>query len=351
MMIDRTTSSMSDMLMDPRFELGRIINVYPERGTVDWRSEMSEQYRNDIPYVMPYFDQSQGTGIYFNPEVGTTAICCTTSDGLPMIFGFIGVDEGGSYLSGRPRGNPGDITLTGKDGNFIQIRRGGILQIGSTALCQTVYLPIRNILQQYAENFEIYTLAGTLKFNTLRAEDSSDGHSRCQYTMGIKEYADDKDNIIDIQSGSLDNSFIFSITTKDKGGGKNKISLTIDKSGNLNLTVGNDLTAKINHDLNLKIDHDLIITTKNDITMDSQGDILLGGDTSTMKSSTLSKVSSDIKIVIDAPQIELTEGAQYPIMRYTLQMSEFFQAIATALNSLSIPVSIPIDAFNNQVKA
>ena len=73
-MVERTESTTKDFLGETRFELGRITNIYPERGTVDFRSEMSEQYRNDIPYVMPYFDQSQGTGICFNPEPGKTAI-------------------------------------------------------------------------------------------------------------------------------------------------------------------------------------------------------------------------------------------------------------------------------------
>jgi len=350
-MVERTESTTKDFLGETRFELGRITNIYPERGTVDFRSEMSEQYRNDIPYVMPYFDQSQGTGICFNPEPGTTAICATTSDGLSMIFAFIGIDEQGSYLCGRQRGNPGDIFITGKDGNFVQVRRGGILQIGSTPLCQTVYLPIRNIIQNYSENFEVYTLCGTLKFNVLRDEDSSEGHSRCQYTLDIKEYADDKDPIVNISTGSLDSNNIFSISTRDKGGGKITVSLKIDKEGNLNLSTESNYTLKARKDINIESGSNINSKSKNNTSIAADNKIEVEGLSLSLKGTQSTDLTSNGIVKIEGSKVQLGRTATFPVMRMSPDMDAFFKVVAAACNALTLPVTIPVAGTSPDVVA
>src|SRR5688572_8640016 len=122
-----------------RIERARVVNVNINEYTVDARTEMAPyKPKFDIPWMVPYTHFSQGEGINFMPEVGSTCFICEPSeDGRDsFVLGWIMPDEGGAYRAGRELINPGDIHFTTRDGNFVTIRRGGIVQIGATPVCQ-----------------------------------------------------------------------------------------------------------------------------------------------------------------------------------------------------------------------
>jgi len=324
--MERTQSVTMDDLEEARFELGRIVNINPGRGTVDFRSQMSNQDRIDIPYLMPYYDQYEGTGIYFNPEVGTTCICGTTSDGNSLIVGFVGVDENGSYLCGRPQGNPGDITITGRDGNFMHIRRGGIVQIGSKSICQTVYIPIRNILQHFCENFELYSLAGTAKFSVDRKEDSNDGKSKCRYTFTVNEFAQDSEPVVSISSGSLEDSKFFSLVSKNASGGSTTLSLNFSKDGSIELTTKK--TIKISASDNIDITTEADATLKaNNTNIKSNLQTKIDGNSTQIASTANTLITSQGTTSIQGANVRIDQGL-FPVMRLSPDMVVFLGALA-----------------------
>lgn len=334
--MERTEGKALSKLDDVRIEYGRIINVYPERATVDFRSEMSEQYRYDIPYGLPYFEQIEGTGITFNPEVGTTVICCTTSDSRSFILAFIPTDEDGSFQGGRPTGVPGDISITGKDGNFVHIRRGGVIQIGAKPICQSVYLPVGNIIQHFSENFEIYTLAGELKLLVDRPEDSSEGKSKSSFNLKIKEFTNDPSEIVSLDIGASSNENIFTLVTRDKGGGTIKLNLTIDKSGNLKLTLSKDLNINIKGDLKTTIDGETKINSTGNLEITSKQELKLNSLTTTISSDTTTVVKSNGILDLKGSQIKMNNGV-FPVLRLSPDMGAFLSALAGLVAAAGVP--------------
>ncbi len=337
--MERTTSITRTDLEEARFELGRIVNINPDRGTVDFRSQMSHQERIDIPYTMPYYDQYEGTGIYFNPEVGTTCICATTSDGLSMIVGWIGVDEKGSYLCGRLQGNPGDIAITGRDGNFIHIRRGGIVQIGSKLICQTVYIPTRNILQHFCENFELSSLAGSIKFSVDRAEDQSDGKLKCKYGFTVNEFADDKEPVLNIDAGALDSSQLFTLIAKNGSGGDTTISLKFDKQGNISLKTENEIKINSSGNISISTDGTLDINSNDTKVTSKQTTKIKGLDVDIDGTSNL-KLNSDGITTIQGSSIKIGQGL-FPVLRLSPDMATFLAALSAlvAASGVNPPIN------------
>lgn len=325
---DRTQGKAASSLEHPRIEIGRILNIYPERGTVDFRSEMSEQYRYDIPYCMPYFDQTEGSGIYANPEVGTTALCLTTSEGRSFIMAYIGVDEEGSYLGGRPTGVPGDVSVTGRDGNFMVIRRGGIVQIGSKPICQSVYLPTRNIIQQFCENFELHSIAGDMYFTVDRPEDSSEGHSKVRYSLNIREYADDKTSIADLVIGNQPDNLVLSLITKNKGDGDTKIKITLDKEGTLNVSLEKNLKINIKGDTSITTTGKTEIISSDDIKIDSKKAVNIHVLSFSMKADQGGEVASTGLLTLKGATVRITDNGTFPVLRMSPDMAAFIGACA-----------------------
>ena len=255
-----TSQAESAAELSPAFiERMRVVNVNIRDFTCDTTSEFTFKNKFDIPYQSPYCNQVQGEGFNVMPEVG--AICWVCSPSEPgresFIMGWTMVDEEGSYRGGRELLNPGDMHLSTRDKNFIYLRRGGIVQIGATPVCQRVYLPIRNIIQDYAENYELHTPAGDLTWKVLRKEEDGDGHQACLYTLACKEFSDDPNKdpigVLKIGSHGEGNDTILSLLTRDKGGGTTQTCLEINKDGELTWAV-QKLLINVKGDMELAVD-------------------------------------------------------------------------------------------------
>lgn len=230
----------------------------------------------DIPWMTPYLHQSQGEGVAIMPEVGSTVWVCQPSESGrdSFVLGWTPVQESGTYRAGRQLLNPGDLHFSTRDGNFIFMRRGGIVQIGSTPVCQRLYIPIRNIIRDFAENYELSTPAGDLTWEVLRAEDQGDGHRGCLYTLACKEFSDDPNKnplaVLKIGSHGDGNDTILSLETRDKGGGSVKTSLTISKSGKVKWTVQDDVTLELKGNLTSTIAKKMTVTSTQDMSLESK---------------------------------------------------------------------------------
>jgi len=288
-----------------RIERGRVINVNINDYTVDVRTEMPPyKPKFDIPWMVPYAHYNQGEGINFMPEVGSTCwICEPTDNGRDsFVLGWTMPEEGGSYRSGRPLLNPGDQHFSTRDGNFVILRRGGVVQIGATPICQRVFIPIRNVIQDYAENYELHTPAGDLTWNVMRKDEDGDGHQKCLFTLAAHEYADDSATsdpvaILKIGSHGDQDDTIVTLVTRDKTGGSIKTKLTLSKSG--------DLNWKVEGDFNLSSTGDMTLSTSGKASVKATGDaeLVSSNGAATLKGLSNATVQSNTEVNIKAPQI------------------------------------------------
>jgi len=234
----------------------------------------------DIPWMVPYLHQNQGEGVAIMPEVGSTVYVCQPSESGKdaFVLGWVPIQEGGTYRAGRKLLNPGDIHLETRDGNFVTLRRGGIVQIGSTPICQRLFIPIRNIIRDFAENYELTTPAGDLTWEVLREEDSGDGHKGCVFTLECKEFSDDPNTnplaTLKIGSHGNGNDTILTLETRDKGGGSVKTSLTISKSGKIQWASQGDMDVSLKGNLTISADQKMSLSSKQDMTFSSVANMI-----------------------------------------------------------------------------
>lgn len=233
----------------------------------------------DIPWMVPYIHQNQGEGMTFMPEVGCTVWVCKTSERGrdAFVLGWTPVQEKGTYRAGRELLNPGDFCMKTRDANFLYLRRGGIVQIGATPVCQRIYIPIRNIIRDIGENYQMSLPSGDLTWETMRTEQQSDGHQRCLYTLACKEYSDDPNAnpiaVLKIGSHGDKDDTILSLTTRDKGNGDVKASLTISKAGTVTWTLQGDLTTTVTGNMSTTVKQAYTVSSTQDMSFTSQANL------------------------------------------------------------------------------
>lgn len=334
----------SSLLMGALVERARIVNVNIRDYTVDVKTEFSFKNRFDIPIMVPYCNQINGEGMNFLPEVGAVCWICTPSEAGrdAFVLGFTMVDEGGSYRGGRELLNPGDYYFNTRDGNFLALRRGGVVQIGSTAICQRVFIPIRNIIQDYAENYELHTPGGDLTWNVARKDEDADGHQMCLFTLATKEFADDPNAntvaVLKMGSHGQGNNTILSLLTRDKGGGITQTFLQIDKSGQFQLTV-NKLNLMVNGDLSALVSGQATLQVTGPITIQSMAAIQVTAQSIALTAGNMSLAFSGGVAQLDGAQVQIG-GGLYPPLRASPDMLAWIGVVSATLigGSVGIPV-------------
>lgn len=254
----------------------QVLNVNTRDFTVDVVYESYPHSTHlDIPFMSPYMHQQQGEGFNFMPEVGSTCWVCTPSESGrdAFVLGWMPVAEEGSYRAGRQLLNPGDVHFSTRDGNFVFLRRGGIVQVGSTPVCQRLYIPIRNVIRDLAENYEMTTPAGDLNWTVLRAEDQGDGHVGTFFSIACHEYADDPIanpiGLLKIGSHGEGDNTILSLVTRDRGGGTVKTRLTVSKTGTVEWQVQEDFTLDVTGTLTARIREQMTVTSTQNMSFET----------------------------------------------------------------------------------
>lgn len=316
-----------------RLEVGVITGIDYENQSFEVRSEMSEQPSYRIPIMSPYIDSTNAAGLKFCPEVGTTCIMATLSDGNRCILGFLMMpDTNGSLDAGFTKMVSGDAFWQGPEGNFVRLRSGGILEIGSTPVCSSIYIPTRNILHNICENFVLDTFAGFFEFKVDRAEDSGDGHQKCLYSVGVKEFSDDENELVRIKAGSLDNKVAFSLVVKDSGNKENvTISIELTKEGTLNMKLSKDFSISLKGKYSLAAEKDIDVSSKQNITSSASQKNTLKGNTVEINSNTSVKVSART-VDISATTVNISNSAAFPPIRATPDLIALLQACAAVVN-------------------
>lgn len=281
-----TGRSISDQTFHPAaVESGRIVNVNIKDWTVDVVSQHGDKKWFDIQVASPYLHFANGEGIYAMPEVGAMVWVCKPSEGsfAPVfVMGYQGVyDESEkNFRNGRSSLNPGDIMMRGRDENFIILRRGGVLQIGATPMAQRIYIPIRNIIRDFCENYDLNTIAGELTFDVGRTEELSaddlqttalTGDAPTSFKLTVREKAKDKLPIAYLTIGShKDNSkttLVLDVKASGDEGAQSKATLTITKEG--------DVTWDIKQDFTLQIQRNYRAVAQGTHTTESKGNMSL----------------------------------------------------------------------------
>lgn len=188
-----------------RCEEATVTDVDRERWLVKVETKHSAKPVVDVQVLSPYLHWLGGEGYHTMPEVGAVCMLAFPNDNSPpFIMGFKGVPmpssppsqgsgdtEEVTMRSRRPRLNPGDQAITTRDANFLILRRGGVVQIGSTPLAQTVYIPIRNYVKHFFENMAMHSPSGDMEWRIERVENDPSGDAPCTFLFHFNEHAQD----------------------------------------------------------------------------------------------------------------------------------------------------------------
>lgn len=306
----------------------RIVNVNIDDWSVDAVSEYANKRFFDIQVMSPYFHYANGEGIYVMPEVGAYAWVCWQSTGRmasPFIMGFKApFDESHvNYRCNRQNLNPGDIMLRTRDENFIILRRGGVIQIGSTPTCQTLYVPIKNIIRQFCENYELNTFGGDLLWSIERDDQTIDGSAPAKLRLRAKEKANDPGHIAELSIGSHGdgNPVTLELTIRDSGldSAKDLIRLQLTKEGNVSWEIEGSWAMNVKEDVTLSVEGSVDIDVADTFTASAQKDVLIksGQESATLDGMKKVTIKSATEAVVDAPMISLGTKGLEPVVKGT----------------------------------
>jgi len=167
---------------------GIIIDHNLSTWTVDVISKFDQKRFFGIQCGSSYFHYNRGEGVYAFPDLGAKCMVCIPGDGsAPFVLSFISPQEAipdttseetpsgvegnttrytgtSTYAGGRVRAKPGDIYMRGRDGNFVVLHRGGVLQIGASELAQRLYIGLENIITDVSQNYEHHNAGGSINW-------------------------------------------------------------------------------------------------------------------------------------------------------------------------------------------
>jgi len=194
---------------------GRVMNVNLVKWTIDVAAQFDRMKYFNIQVGSPYLHHSNGEGIYVIPEIGCKAVVCIPSDSSPpFVIAFVMANEmvddsstdapqgttshssttpnttDASFQGGRPTAKLGDIWMRTRDGNFVILHRGGVLQVGATELAQRIYLPLNNQIRDISENYSHDNAGGSITWGLQDGPSNTKFPTQYQHTMRI--FADDQ---------------------------------------------------------------------------------------------------------------------------------------------------------------
>lgn len=327
-------------------EEGRIINVNMKRWTADVRSEVNQSEFLDLQWGNPYLHFTNGEGIFAMPEVGAKCMVCRPSDSSPFILCFTttfernlsaseeesqgerDLSEGEeqsnaniSFAAGRPNLQQGDIMLRGRDGNQIWLRRGGVVEIGSTHISKRIYIPLLNYIRDFCENYSLQTFGGDLSWTVKRVDDDPDGEAKAVLKVAAKQAAQDEKASVSLRIGTVTEDDRFDLTvaptsinmeTFEVDGGP-LYQMKIDDEGSVTITTKKDATITVEGDLSETVEGSATYSYQGGHTVDVSGD----QDISVSGGHKLTASSSEESITggktITASSIELGGSGSQPI--------------------------------------
>lgn len=288
----------------------RVTSVDTRRRVVSLSTIQTGQEFHDIQLMSPY-QHYRGEGMRWFPDIDAVCMVQIPSDGTPpYVQGFLDIpamvtpqemeagsgaeeqpvseEEGQmSYASASPPTLPGEMLITLRDGNFLNLRRGGIVELGATALCQRIFSPLRNLMQDYAENYELLTVAGTLAMRTDRAEDSADGESGTRFQLLMNEKASDARASVSLEVGRVTDDMRLRLVVSPQGVAHDtgqyeeaRIEISLDASGRVRLTSVENVEIELDGDLKMETGGSMEFGTRaHRLRADSSDEQIMGAKT------------------------------------------------------------------------
>jgi hypothetical protein len=191
----------------------KIIGVNMANWTVDVYTTYEKHRYLDIQVGSPYLHFNSGEGICVMPELGAQCLLAVPGDSTaPVVLTFVAphevsapqgsTDKGGvTFAAGRQAGKPGDIYLRTRDGNFITLHRGGVLQIGATEVAQRIYIPVGNYITDISGNYNHHNSGGSIVWGL--QEGPSTENIPARYTHTFRVHANDKYADIRVSAGKV----------------------------------------------------------------------------------------------------------------------------------------------------
>lgn len=177
---------------------GEVVGVNMANWTVDIYTKFDNHHHFDVQVGSPYLHYNNGEGVFAMPEVGAQCIIGIPGDSSPpAVLTFVAPpevpsasDPKVSFSAGRPHAKPGDIFLRTRDGNFITLHRGGVVQIGATELSQRIYIPLGNHITDVSENYSHHNASGSIVWGIQEGPSTENIPSR--FTQTFRVHANDK---------------------------------------------------------------------------------------------------------------------------------------------------------------
>jgi hypothetical protein len=129
-----------------------------------------------------------------------------------------------NYGANRFRINEGDIVMNSREGGHVIVRRGGVVEIGASAVCRRFYIPITNMIREITSAYKMSTASGEIEFSQ-RRDELGWGESEVElveepgtnpvtrkfpntpteFRLSVNEFAQDKNPIITLAMGRIEN--------------------------------------------------------------------------------------------------------------------------------------------------
>ena len=213
--------------------------------------------------------------------------------------------------------------LRGRDGNQVWLRRGGVVEVGSTAISKRIYIPLLNYIRDFCENYSMMTFGGDLSWTVKRVEDDPTGVAKALFHIAAKESAQDEKATIAVRMGEIDDDGRFSLTIAPDAidmetlgvDGAAQFDMTIDKEGTVEITTKKDVDVTVEGDLSQTVEGSASYTYQGGVEVDVTGD----HETTISGSHTMTARSSEERMsgnkVITSPSIQLGgTGANKPVV-------------------------------------
>lgn len=336
-------------------EEATVVDVNKRNYTVSVVTRHTSKRFDDIQVGLPYFHNENGEGIYMLPEVGAVCELCRGSDTTPpFIMCFIAIpaaleSEDGTPARSTPAGGsttdvsfrgrrldiqPGDLVMTTRDENFVILRRGGILQIGSTDIAQRLYIPINNFIRDVCENYAMDALGGNIRWSVERQENDPGGNAPVSYIFNVGEYAQDEKASVSVRhfptSGPSDNKYAWEVVVARNGINRDtgeytseKYTMTVAQDGTKMEMVGADYTLTVKGNHNINVDGNLAYKASGTARLE-------GGSEARVKAT---QVITDGTTLLGG--ISAVEGVPLGV-----QLVTYLGLLATAINGIA-PGSVP----------
>jgi len=334
-------------------ETARIVNVNIADWTVDVFCEHAGKRYRDVQVMSPYLHYMNGECMSIMPEVGAICWVCVPSEGSnaeEFVLGFQSVMQGrGDYSGGRPALNPGDMMMRTRDENFIILRRGGIVQIGATPTSQRMYVPVRNFIRDFAENYELLSFGGSMQW--LVGEDRSEnaqGNDKTTFSLLVKEKANDPGHVVDLTIGSHgeDTATTLSIVSRESGAkdAAVKATMSISRDGSVSwalekdwlMTVQGDHTTEVKGKLSLDVSGDIHQQSRGSSEIIANGNMLLRGDGDTVIKG---GASPSNKVDIEAGKINIGGASAVQPAVLGTSLKAFLEVLVNAVDGNPDPVA------------